>query len=63
LGIARGRVNVYLLDTDIPENSAGRRIPQNFTRRSRDAQMRQEIILGVGVWKALSALDQPDVFH
>jgi len=60
-----GRVNVYLLDTDIPENSAeDRLITAELYGGDLEMRMRQEIMLGIGGVKALSALGiQPDVFH
>src|SRR5882762_7636328 len=60
-----GRINVYLLDTDIPENSAeDRLITAELYGGDLEMRMRQEIILGIGGVKALSALGiKPDVFH
>ncbi len=60
-----GRVNVYLLDTDIPENSPeDRRITAELYGGDLEMRMRQEIVLGIGGVKALTALGiQPDVFH
>src|SRR5438034_1855694 len=60
-----GRVNVYLLDTDIPENKAeDRLITAELYGGDLEMRMRQEIMLGIGGVKALTALGiQPDVFH
>src|SRR5262249_47337705 len=60
-----GRVNVYLLDTDIPENNAeDRLITAELYGGDLEMRMRQEIMLGIGGVKALSALGiQPHVFH
>src|SRR5881392_102239 len=60
-----GRVSVYLLDTDTPENSAeDRLITAELYGGDLEMRMRQEIMLGIGGVKALSALGiQPDVFH
>src|SRR5437762_5396829 len=60
-----GRINVYLLDTDIPENSAeDRLITAELYGGDLEMRMRQEIVLGIGGVKALTALGiQPDVFH
>src|SRR5881392_1524286 len=60
-----GRISVYLLDTDTPENSAeDRLITAELYGGDLEMRMRQEIILGIGGVKALSALGiQPDVFH
>src|SRR5438477_10543908 len=60
-----GRISVYLLDTDTPENSAeDRLITAELYGGDLEMRMRQEMILGIGGVKALSALGiQPDVFH
>src|SRR3954453_12048149 len=60
-----GRVNVYLLDTDIPENNPeDRRITAELYGGDLEMRMRQEIVLGIGGVKALTALGiRPDVFH
>ena len=60
-----GRVSLYLLDTDTPENRAeDRLITAELYGGDLEMRMRQEIILGIGGVKALSALGiQPDVFH
>ena len=60
-----GRVNVYLLDTDIPENIAeDRLITAELYGGDLEMRMRQEVMLGIGGVKALTALGiQPDVFH
>jgi starch phosphorylase len=60
-----GRVNVYLLDSDIPENSTeDRLITAELYGGDLEMRMRQEIMLGIGGVKALTALGiQPDVFH
>src|SRR5256886_2132094 len=60
-----GRVNVYLLDTDIPENSPeDRLITAELYGGDLEMRMRQEIVLGIGGVKALAALSiQPAVFH
>src|SRR6201997_345302 len=60
-----GRVTVYLLDTDIPENIAeDRLITAELYGGDLEMRMRQEIMLGIGGVKALGALGiQPDVFH
>jgi len=60
-----GRVNVYLLDTDIPENTAeDRLITAELYGGDLEMRMRQEVMLGIGGVKALTALGiQPDVFH
>jgi starch phosphorylase len=60
-----GRISVYLLDTDTPENSAeDRLITAELYGGDLEMRMRQEIVLGIGGVKALSALQiKPDVFH
>jgi glycogen phosphorylase len=60
-----GRVSLYLLDTDTPENSAeDRLITAELYGGDLEMRMRQELILGIGGVKALSALGiVPDVFH
>jgi len=60
-----GRVRLYLLDTNIPENNKD---DQNITDQlyGGDGEMRimQEILLGIGGYRALKALGiSPPVFH
>src|SRR2546423_1458343 len=60
-----GRINLYLLDTDIPENNAADRlITAELYGGDLEMRMRQEIVLGVGGVKALNALGiDAEVFH
>src|SRR5947208_2559350 len=60
-----GRVNLYLLDTDIPENSAeDRLITAELYGGDLEMRMRQEMVLGIGGVHALNALGlEPEVFH
>ncbi|MDQ6765826.1 MAG: alpha-glucan family phosphorylase, partial [Verrucomicrobiota bacterium] len=60
-----GRVNLYLLDTDTPENTPeDRLITAELYGGDLEMRMRQEIVLGVGGVKALSALGiDASVFH
>ena len=60
-----GRINLYLLDTDTPENSAeDRLITAELYGGDLEMRMRQEIMLGIGGVKALSALGiEAEVFH
>src|SRR5438874_1073467 len=60
-----GRVKLYLLDTDIPENNAeDRLITAELYGGDLEMRMRQEIVLGVGGVNALNALGiEPEVFH
>ncbi|MCU0411468.1 MAG: alpha-glucan family phosphorylase [Bacteroidetes bacterium] len=60
-----GRVPLYLLDTNIPQNSHD---DQNITDQlyggDRELRIKQEILLGIGGYRALKALGiQPDVYH
>ncbi|MGI8482225.1 MAG: alpha-glucan family phosphorylase, partial [Chthoniobacterales bacterium] len=60
-----GRIDLYLLDTDIPENSAeDRLITAELYGGDLEMRMHQEIMLGVGGVKALRALGiDAEVFH
>jgi glycogen phosphorylase len=60
-----GRINLFLLDTDIPENNAeDRLITAELYGGDQEMRMRQEIMLGIGGVKALKALGiDPEVFH
>ncbi len=60
-----GRINLYLLDTDIAENSAeDRLITAELYGGDLEMRMRQEIVLGIGGVHALNALGfEPEVFH
>ncbi len=60
-----GRINLYLLDTDISENSAeDRLITAELYGGDLEMRMRQEIVLGIGGVHALNALGlEPEVFH
>src|SRR5207237_5773897 len=60
-----GRVSLYLLDTDTPENRAeDRLITAELYGGDLEMRMRQEIVLGIGGVNALNALGiEPDVFH
>jgi starch phosphorylase len=52
-----GRVPLYLLDTNIPENRpANRRITDRLYGGDNEHRLRQEIVLGVGGMRALHAL-------
>ncbi|MBS1989017.1 MAG: alpha-glucan family phosphorylase [Cyanobacteria bacterium SZAS LIN-3] len=60
-----GRVPLYLLDTNIPENS---KVDEDITdalyHADREIRMQQEIILGVGGLKALKKIGiEPNVCH
>ena len=60
-----GRVSLYLLDSDTSENSAeDRLITAELYGGDLEMRMRQEIMLGIGGVKALSALGiEAEVFH
>ncbi|MCK4627164.1 MAG: alpha-glucan family phosphorylase, partial [Phycisphaerae bacterium] len=60
-----GRINLYLLDTNVPENSPeDRRITNQLYGGDQETRIRQEIILGIGGVRALRALGiEPRVFH
>jgi len=60
-----GRINLFLLDTDIPENNAeDRLITAELYGGDQEMRMRQEIMLGIGGVKALKAMEiDPEVFH
>jgi starch phosphorylase len=60
-----GRITLYLLDTNIPSNSAD---DQDITGQlyggDREMRIKQEILLGIGGFRALKALGlRPSVFH
>jgi starch phosphorylase len=60
-----GITPLYLLDTNIPENSTKyREITSVLYSGDKDTRLRQEILLGIGGVKALKALGiQPSVYH
>ena len=60
-----GRVPLYLLDADVPENrSEDRQITAQLYGGDREMRIRQEVLLGVGGVRALDALGvQPSVCH
>ena len=63
--VSIGRVKLYLLDTNVPVNSSGdRMITCSLYGGDRELRIRQEIMLGIGGLKALSAMDiKPTVCH
>ncbi|MFH1832746.1 MAG: alpha-glucan family phosphorylase [Candidatus Levyibacteriota bacterium] len=65
--VAIGRNNLYLLDTNIPENEkeAGKWITGHlYSSIDNDARIRQEIVLGVGGVCLLKALGkEPSIYH
>jgi starch phosphorylase len=60
-----GRVQLYLLDTDLPENAPwDRELSARLYGGDRETRIQQEIILGIGGVRALKALGvNPAVFH
>ncbi|HEY1218605.1 MAG: alpha-glucan family phosphorylase [Bryobacteraceae bacterium] len=61
-----GRIALYLLDTNIPENvlPQDRDITDSLYGGDIDTRIRQEIVLGIGGMRALEAVGlQPTVFH
>ncbi|MBF0105609.1 MAG: alpha-glucan family phosphorylase [Deltaproteobacteria bacterium] len=63
--VAVGRVNIYLLDTNIAENKPQHRtITKTLYDPDRDTRIRQEIVLGIGGVRALEKLGfVPEVYH
>jgi glycogen phosphorylase len=60
-----GRISLYLLDTDVEENSpADRAITGRLYGGDRDMRIRQELLLGIGGLRALDLLGlRPEVCH
>ena len=60
-----GRIPLYLLDTNLPENSeADRKITSQLYGGDMEMRIKQEIVLGIGGVRALEAIDiRPDVCH
>ena len=60
-----GRVPLYLLDTNIPRNSAeDRQITYRLYGGDNDMRVRQEMVLGIGGIRALRVLDRmPTICH
>ncbi|MSO83370.1 MAG: alpha-glucan family phosphorylase [Acidobacteria bacterium] len=60
-----GRVNLYLLDTDLEENAPGDRdLSARLYGGDHDTRVQQEIVLGIGGVRALKALGiEPQVYH
>ncbi|MFK7908810.1 MAG: alpha-glucan family phosphorylase [Chitinophagales bacterium] len=60
-----GRIKLYLLDTDIDENSwEDRSLTHRLYGGDNEHRLKQEILLGIGGVKALRAINvQPHVFH
>ncbi len=60
-----GRIPLYLLDTNLPENSdADRQITSQLYGGDMEMRIKQEIVLGIGGVRALEAVGvRPDVCH
>jgi starch phosphorylase len=60
-----GRLKLFLLDTNIPENDPGHReITDHLYGGNLDMRIRQEILLGIGGYRLLEALGlQATVYH
>jgi glycogen phosphorylase len=60
-----GRIRLYLLDSDIPQNSPeDRLITEQLYGGDLEMRIRQEILLGIGGVRVLDALKiTPDVYH
>ena len=60
-----GRISLYLLDTNTPLNQPeDRRITDKLYGGDIDARIKQEIVLGIGGYRALKLLNiQPSVYH
>jgi glycogen phosphorylase len=60
-----GRVPLYLLDANIPENApADRDITDQLYGGDKEMRIKQEILLGIGGYRALQALGlKPDLYH
>lgn len=60
-----GRVNLYLMDTDVPENDPwNRELSARLYSGDNEMRIRQEIMLGIGGVRVLRALGiKPEVWH
>jgi glycogen phosphorylase len=60
-----GRLQLYLLDANIPENRPeDRRITYQLYGGDKEMRIKQEILLGIGGYRTLEALGiQPTVYH
>lgn len=63
--VKAGHTNLYLLDTDLADNSApDRAITQQLYPADKEARLRQEIVMGIGGVRALRALGlNPTIWH
>ncbi len=60
-----GRISLYLLDTNVEQNSSeDREIIHSLYGGTRDTRIKQEIVLGIGGYRALHAMGlKPTVYH
>ncbi|MBK7475602.1 MAG: alpha-glucan family phosphorylase [Haliscomenobacter sp.] len=60
-----GRIPLYLLDTDIPENSwEDRMLTHQLYGGDTEHRLKQEMVLGIGGIRLLAALgEEPEIFH
>ena len=60
-----GRLKLFLLDTNIPQNSGEyRKITDQLYSGNLEMRIRQEILLGIGGYRALEAMGlEPTVYH
>jgi alpha-glucan phosphorylase-like protein len=60
-----GRMNLYLLDADIEDNVwEDRAVTHQLYGGDNENRLRQELLLGVGGWRALQAIGlKPDLYH
>lgn len=60
-----GRVRLFLMDTDVPENDEeGRRLTDRLYGGDNEKRLRQEVVLGIGGLRALRAVGiRPTVMH
>ena len=63
--ITVGRSKLYLLDTEVPQNQAeDRAITSRLYAGDQEMRIKQEIVLGIGGFRALAAMGEtPDVCH
>ncbi len=64
--ISVGRIKLYLLDTNIPDNSRpeDRDITDQLYGGDQEMRIKQEILLGIGGYRALQALGlNPTIYH
>lgn len=61
----KGTIPVYLLDTNVPENTnEDRTIGYKLYDSNKETRLKQEIVLGIGGYRLLKALGiQPSIYH